>query len=84
VLGTRVDGTADLLAGGGAGWLTPSGDSASLARRLEQIASQREHLASKGTAGRAVVEGGHSVSRIASMYLGEYEAMLAKRPAAST
>src|SRR5882762_11489576 len=42
VLGTRVDGTADLLAAGGAGWLTPSGDSALLARRLEEITSQRE------------------------------------------
>jgi len=82
VLGTRVDGTADLLAAGGAGWLTPSGDSALLARRLEEITSQREHLPAKGIAGRAVVEGTHSASRIASMYLAEYEAMLAKRPAA--
>jgi len=83
VLGTRVDGTADLLAAGDAGWLTPSGDAALLARRLEEIASQREHLASRGIAGRAVVEGAHSASRIASMYLGEYEAMLAKRPVGS-
>jgi glycosyltransferase involved in cell wall biosynthesis len=83
VLGTRVDGTADLLAAGDAGWLTPSGDSAALARQLEEIASQREHFASVGVAGRMVAEGRHSTSRIASMYLNEYEAMLSKRPVTS-
>jgi glycosyltransferase involved in cell wall biosynthesis len=83
VLGTRIDGTVDLLAGGGRGWLTPSGDSALLAQRLEEIASQRERLQLMGMQGRAFVEPGFSAAHVASRYLAEYESMLAEPSGAS-
>ena len=76
VLGTRVDGTADLLAAATAGWLTPSADAAALARRLQEIIGHRNRLALMGLAGRRIAADSHSASHVASRYLSQYEAIL--------
>jgi glycosyltransferase involved in cell wall biosynthesis len=77
VLGTSIDGTAELI-GPATGWLVPSDDAGILAQRLTQIANERATLASIGLAGRAVAEAKYSISVVASMYLREYEAMLSE------
>jgi len=78
VLGTRVDGTTDLIADAAGGWLVPSDDPLALAQRLEQVANERVTLQSIGLAGRRTAEVKYSMVRVASMYLREYEAMLAE------
>jgi glycosyltransferase involved in cell wall biosynthesis len=80
VLGTSVDGTSELLAGGQCGWLVPAGDAAALAQGLERVVQERAALRSRGLAGRTIVERGYSMSRTAERYLQEYEAMLATKP----
>jgi glycosyltransferase involved in cell wall biosynthesis len=78
VLGTRVAGTVDLIAEAQSGWLVPSDNPRALAQRLEQIANERSALRSIGLAGRAIAESKYSMTCITSMYLREYEAMLAE------
>lgn len=80
VLGTRVNGTSDLIADGRDGWLVPSEDPASLARALDALANSRATLAGVGACGRSTVEGAHSIARIATIYSREYAAMLAEPP----
>jgi len=84
VLGTRIDGTADLIAEGSGGWLVPSRDPVALAQRVEQIANERVSLASIGLVGRRIAETKYSIARVASMYLCEYEAMLSEGMLGST
>jgi glycosyltransferase involved in cell wall biosynthesis len=79
VLATDVDGTRQLLADEVGGWLTPSGDVAALAHRLDDIASRRGQFAMIGLAGRRVVESRYSAASSAARYLREYEAILAAR-----
>lgn len=83
VLGTRIDGTTDLIAERQGGWLVPSDDPVALAQRLEQVANDRASLRSMGLAGRAIAEAKYSMAHVASMYLREYEAMLAEGTVAS-
>jgi glycosyltransferase involved in cell wall biosynthesis len=78
VLGTRIDGTSELIAESQNGWLVPSEDPAALAQRLAQAASERATLRLIGLAGRQMAETGYSIARAATMYVGEYEAMLAE------
>lgn len=78
VLGTHIDGTADLIVERHGGWLVPSDDPVALAQRLEQFANERATLRSTGLAGRRIAESKYSMARIASMYLREYEAMLSE------
>jgi glycosyltransferase involved in cell wall biosynthesis len=78
VLGTRIAGTMDLIAEAQSGWLVPSDNPRALAQRLEQIANERSALRSIGLAGRAIAESKYSMTCITSMYLREYEAMLAE------
>lgn len=82
VLGTRVNGTADLVTPE-SGWLVPSDDPAALARQLGEIVAQRTALAAFGLAGRRVSETTYSMAQVASRYLYEYETMLAEHAAAS-
>jgi glycosyltransferase involved in cell wall biosynthesis len=79
VLGTRISGTTDLIAEARSGWLVPNDNPRALAQRLEQVAKERSALRSIGLAGRAIAESKYSMTRIASLYLREYEAMLAEK-----
>lgn len=76
VLGTRVNGTTDLVAEGRTGWLVPRSDPAALARELERLSAQRQQLRLAGEAGRALMESTYGLNKIAARYLQEYEAML--------
>lgn len=77
VLGTRVDGTVDLVEENCNGWLVPSEDPHALAAALRNVEQQRCHLARVGAAGRDIVEARHALKRTAGMYVNEYEALLA-------
>jgi glycosyltransferase involved in cell wall biosynthesis len=78
-LGTAIDGTADLLADGAAGWLAEKDNAAALAVHLERLLNDRQRLPSYGHAGRLLAERRYSIEHVASTYIREYEAMLADR-----
>ena len=78
VLGTRVNGTRDLVVEGRSGWLVDNGDPAGLAAELERLRRQRATLRDAGRVARGCVEASYSISRVASMYMREYEGMLAE------
>jgi glycosyltransferase involved in cell wall biosynthesis len=79
VLGTRVNGTTDLIAEGCGGWLVPSNDPRATAHALQRLVQARTNLAAAGLCGRRSVEMSYSIARVASMYLCEYEAMLSEK-----
>ncbi len=78
VLGSRVNGTADLISEGREGWLVPSEDPSSLAQALDRLAASRVTLPAVGVRGRSSVEASYSIRKVAAMYLREYEAMLSE------
>jgi glycosyltransferase involved in cell wall biosynthesis len=78
VLGTSIDGTADLVAQDTSGWLVQSEDPRALAEALAHVERHREHLPSVGLEGRKIVETRYAMQRIAAMYLSEYESLLSE------
>jgi glycosyltransferase involved in cell wall biosynthesis len=79
VLGTRIDGTRDLVQEPSTGWLVPPEDVKALAAALANVSRQRQNLRAIGAGGRAIVERRFALPHIAGQYLKEYEALLASK-----
>ena len=82
VLGTRVNGTADLVTEGRNGWLVEKENPGQLAAELQRLRLIRAALQAAGRVAHASVAASYSITHTASMYAREYEAMLAERPRA--
>jgi glycosyltransferase involved in cell wall biosynthesis len=76
VLATRVNGTRDVVTEGRDGWLVDSENPLQLAAELQRLRHTRVILREAGRRARASVESAYSISRAASRYMYEYEAML--------
>jgi len=76
VLGTRVNGTADLVSDGRDGWLVEKESSRALAAELQRLRQMRAALQEAGRAAHASIAASYSITRTASLYAREYEAML--------
>jgi glycosyltransferase involved in cell wall biosynthesis len=79
VLGTRIDGTRDLVQEPASGWLVPPEDVKALAAALANVSRQRQNLRAMGAVGREIVERRFALSDVAGQYLKEYEALLASK-----
>jgi glycosyltransferase involved in cell wall biosynthesis len=79
VLGTNIDGTAQLVTVGQNGWLVPKERPTALAAAIRDIGQQRQRLRLMGHNGRRTVEERYSLRRTCAMYVTEYEALLARR-----
>ncbi len=73
VVATAVGGNAELVADGVTGFLTPPGDDARLAERIEALLADGALRASMGRAARARVERHHRLDRMVTNYSDLYE-----------
>ncbi len=68
VIGTRVEGTEDLVIPGRTGWLVPAADPQALAGALLEAASDRDRLRRFGEAARDRVEASFTPARVVEAY----------------
>lgn len=68
VVGTRVEGTAELVVEGETGWLVAPGDAAALAAALTLAADDPAARARLGAAGRVRVESVYTMKRVTQAY----------------
>jgi glycosyltransferase involved in cell wall biosynthesis len=68
VVGTKVEGTEDLVIPGQTGWLVPPADSGALFEALVEAASDRDRLRRFGEAGRDRVEASFTPPRVVEAY----------------
>jgi glycosyltransferase involved in cell wall biosynthesis len=78
VIGTRVGGTAEILAGGG-GILVPPGDPDSLARAMRKLISQPSHARELGEQGRRIVRDHFSMDQMVDATERLYTRLLVRR-----
>ena len=68
VVATSVGGNSELVLDGETGFLVPAGDSAALAKRIDEVLGDPELALRLGTAGRARVERRHRMERMIEEY----------------
>jgi starch synthase (maltosyl-transferring) len=68
VVGTKVEGTEDLVVPDQTGWLVPPADSEALAAALLEAASDRDRLRRFGEAARSRVEASFTPTRVVEAY----------------
>jgi glycosyltransferase involved in cell wall biosynthesis len=78
VIGTRVGGTAEILASGG-GILVPPGDPDSLARAMRRLISQPSHARELGEQGRRIVRDHFSMDQMVDATERLYTRLLVRR-----
>lgn len=76
VLSTTIGGCAEVVTDGSDGWLVRVDDPGALAEAIVRIGAQRARLAEHGLRARRTVESRYSSSRVASMYVREYEKLV--------
>lgn len=76
VLSTTIGGSADLVTDGSDGWLVRVDDPDALAQAIVRVGTLRAQLAEYGLRARRTVESRYASSRVASMYVREYEQLV--------
>ena len=76
VLGTAAGGFLESIRDGETGFLFPAGDVNALARRLEELGSQRERLAACGARAKEYAAVEHSWARCAALTIDAYRTVL--------
>jgi glycosyltransferase involved in cell wall biosynthesis len=69
VVATAVGGVAEIVADGLSGYVTPPGDAAVLAQRVERLLLDPERAAAMGAAGRALAEANYRRDLVGRQYL---------------
>lgn len=69
VVATGVGGVAEIVADGRSGYVTPPGDAAGLAQRVQRLLLDPSHAASMGAAGRALAEANYRRELVGRQYL---------------
>jgi glycosyltransferase involved in cell wall biosynthesis len=81
VVASRVGGLCELVVDGVTGYLVPPGDTEALARRIAELAGDRERLAQMGMAAWRRAQSEFSACVMAQRTAALYDRLLGRRPA---
>jgi glycosyltransferase involved in cell wall biosynthesis len=69
VVATAVGGVAEIVADGVSGYVTPAGDAAVLAERVQRLLADPQRAADMGAAGRTLAEANYRRDLVGRQYL---------------